>query len=442
MLFFLQAFCEQTPGPICQIPIAYVPFVLCLTTSEDEVSYIDDDFGLQNDQGDGSLDDITTDVETVDMKMVDCRVMLQRLCDSGRQMSAGEVVRVQGTDAIKCKYKSDTCDQVFNTSRCLETEGAEKPSKRRPIFRQRRKVTRKQKQKHPDMKPTTQNVSAIKCKYKSDTCDQVFNTSGCLETEGAEKPSKRRPIFRQRRKVTRKQKRKHTDMKPTAQNVSAIKCKYKSDTCNQMSNRSGCREADGAEKPSERHPIFSPHSRATSRRNRKHTSIKLGAQDVSNSAFSNNDNISADKCILTDVKPYRCNTCNKAYSTSGTLNRHKRIHTGQNLHVCGTCEKAFSCISKLEEHERIHSGVKPFVCNVCDKAFRQNATLTVHKRLHSGEQLSVCDVCEKVFNTSWRLRRHRLVHTKMKLFRCNLCDTVFRRRNSLTAHKRKHAGRK
>lgn len=129
---------------------------------------------------------------------------------------------------------------------------------------------------------------------------------------------------------------------------------------------------------------------------------------------SQNCELSEQKHINKDEKPFKCDECQKTFVTNWTLSIHKRLHTGVKPYHCDECDKSFSQKILLERHKLKLKGKYRFKCEQCTKTFLFKGDLARHERTHSGQKPFQCDVCQKCFTFKHILVTHKQIHLSKK----------------------------
>ena len=71
-----------------------------------------------------------------------------------------------------------------------------------------------------------------------------------------------------------------------------------------------------------------------------------------------------EKKLLSEKKPFKCDTCNYQSSKRHDISRHVLLHTGVKPFHCDICEQKFAAKGLLDRHvASVHEGKKSFKCD-------------------------------------------------------------------------------
>ncbi|XP_065118975.2 zinc finger protein 646 [Paramisgurnus dabryanus] len=154
--------------------------------------------------------------------------------------------------------------------------------------------------------------------------------------------------------------------------------------------------------------------------------------------------------LIKEERPFKCNICGRSYRHAGSLLNHKNTHKTGHF-TCSFCAKPFSNPMALRNHTRIHTQKKKYVCPTCGKAFRLSSILYNHQKIHSrGISHYSCQTCGKSFQGRSGLKRHRCYRNGNpnstvsqdsgdKCYTCDQCGRSYRHAGSLLNHKKTHS---
>lgn len=130
-----------------------------------------------------------------------------------------------------------------------------------------------------------------------------------------------------------------------------------------------------------------------------------------------------------DRQEQQCKHCEKQFTHRSALLSHEMRHTQVRRFACSGCNKSFYTRNQMDTHQRkLHmdrsnsdptttttnnATLLPFQCDLCSKSYRSASMLSTHKlKKHYRLAKYCCQHCDKKFVDDERLQQHQLIHIK------------------------------